>query len=119
MTRRAALVGLLGLAIAGCGVPPNQIRPDAGSVEYQVDAAQCDYESSAATATYGSGQNTAGTTSRAASQGFATGMAQGMARNDLFVKCMRAKYAARGERTAAQAPAPIPYEGKVMFPPPR
>lgn len=90
---RAALFLLV--ALAGCATPPSQIRPDAGSTAYNVDAAQCDYESSAATAGYGSGQNTARSNSGAVSQGFATGMAQGLERRDLFVKCMRAKFAAR------------------------
>jgi len=106
----------IAVGLTGCGMPAQQIRPDAGSSEYQVDALQCDYESSSSTANYGSGQNTARTYGGAASQGFATGMAQGMARNDLFVKCMRAKYAARGE-TSRIAPKPIAYEGRQMFPP--
>lgn len=109
---RRAPIALCAL-LAACGPNPAAIRPDAGSADYQVDAAQCDYESSAATAGYGSGQNTVGTQAGAAAQGFAIGMGQGMARRDLFVKCMRAKYVAR----AAAAPAAIPYEGKVLFPP--
>lgn len=104
------------MALSACAPTPASIRPDAGSAEYQVDALQCDYESSAATAGYGSGQNTAGSYSGAAAQGFAIGMGQGMARRDLFVKCMRTKYAARAS-SPSQAAA-IPYEGKVMFPAP-
>ena len=106
------------LALAACAPNPAAIRPDAGSSEYHVDAAQCDYESSAATAIYGSGQNTVGTYGGAAAQGFAAGMGQGMARRDLFVKCMRAKYAARAAVAPVAAP-PIPYEGGVLFPPAR
>lgn len=101
------LLPLTALVLAACGTPAHQIRPDAGSAEYQTDALQCDYESSSATATYGSGQNTARTYSGATSQGLATGMAQGMARNDLFVKCMRAKYAARAESGRATYPRPM------------
>ena len=117
MIRRVALAAAVAV-LAGCAPNPATIRPDGGSVEYQVDAAQCDYESSAATAGYGSGQNTAGSYSGAAAQGFGAGIGQGMARRDLFVKCMRAKYVARTAATPAAAPA-IPYEGKVLFPPPR
>ena len=119
MIRRAVIA--LSAALLGCGPNPAAIRPDAGSSEYQVDAAQCDYESSAATATYGSGQNTAGSYGGAAAQGFGAGMGQGLARRDLFVKCMRARYAQRSLAAPAPAQAPsagIPYEGKVMFPAP-
>lgn len=102
--RRAA--PLLLVALAGCAVNPAAIRPDAGSPEYQVDAYQCDYESSSSTATYGSGQNTARTYGGAIGQGIGLGIGQAMARNDLFVKCMRAKYAARAYGSpAASVPA--------------
>lgn len=103
--------------LGACAPNPATIRPDAGTREYDVDAAQCDYESSAATANHGSGQNTVTTYSGAAAQGFAAGMGQGLARRDLFVKCMRAKYAARS--AASPQAAAIPYEGKVLFPPAR
>lgn len=115
--KRAALFALA--LLSACGPNPATIRPDAGSAEYQVDALQCDYESSAATAGYGSGQNTAGSYGGAAAQGFGAGMGQGLARRDLFAKCMRAKYAARASAAAPSATAAtIPYEGKVMFPAP-
>lgn len=98
---------LLVLLVAGCATPPSQIRPDAGSAEYQADAVVCDYESSSATAGYGSGQNTARSNSGAVSQGFATGMAQGLERRDLFTKCMRAKYVARGTTSTVTYPRPM------------
>ena len=114
-------IPIAALALAACAPNPASIRPDGGSPEYAADAASCDYESSAATATYGSGQNTAGSYGGAAAQGFGAGMGQGLARRDLFVKCMRARYAQRSLAAPAPAQAPsagIPYEGKVMFPAP-
>lgn len=92
MKRIALLASTL---LAGCAMNPAAIRPDAGSADYQVDAYQCDYESSSSTATYGSSQPTARTYGGAIGQGIGLGIGQAMARNDLFVKCMRAKYAAR------------------------
>lgn len=109
-----AIAVVTACVLTACGPNPAAIRPDAGSAEYQVDAYQCDYESSSSTANYASGQPTARTYGGAIGQGIGAGIGQAMARNDLFVKCMRAKYAAR----AYSSPPSVAYEGKQMFPPP-
>lgn len=72
-----------------------------------MDAAQCDYESSSSTANYGSSTPVARTYGGAIGQGIGLGIGQAMQRNDLFVKCMRAKFVAR-QYAAPPAPSAAP-----------
>jgi len=125
-TTKIGLSLVIIFATSGCAPQYYWARAETTRTDFDSDVARCQYEAASSTATYGSSAPVARSTADAMGQGFAAGIGQAMAQNNLIVLCMRAKGYAQVPlgtpnpypvATSTQRPSSAPASGAAVYQP--